>query len=150
MSRFTQAPFKKPSPLDLPRLHPLSPPDTEVTTDTAVNALPREQGTYMDTSYMKYSKVDAIESYAPPMPVPEPQVAGGKFRRPSNLQYHSSSFMRNDHRPRSATRWLIMAIPPLAVARETGHGSSVMLNSAARSNNGVLLPLFSNVSLEIY
>ena len=145
MSRFTQAPFKKPSPLDLPRLQPLSPPETEVTTDTAVNALPREQGAYIDAAYMKYSKVDAIESYAPSMPAPEPQITGGKFRRPSHLQYHSSSSVRSDHRPRSATRWLVMIIPPPAVAKE--HGSSVLLNSAARSNHGVLLPLFSNESL---
>lgn len=154
MSRFTQAPFKKPSPLDLPRpFHPLSPPETDVTVDsTAVNQGPRDSSAYiMDASYMKYSKVDALDAFAPSVqtqtPTPDPQFANGKYRRPSNLAYHSSSSLRGEsHRPRSATRWLVMVIPPNGVAREHGSGSGVFLNAAARSNHGVLLPLFSNVS----
>ena len=152
MSRFTQAPFKKPSPLDLPRpYHPLSPPETDVTADSTTVNQSRDTSAYMDAAYMKYSKVDAFETFAPSVPMPEPQLANGKYRRPSNLQYHSSTSIRSEHRPRSATRWLVMVIPPPVVAQEHGSGSGMLLNASARSNHGILLPLLSNVcGLGIY
>ncbi|EJD01471.1 uncharacterized protein FOMMEDRAFT_135678 [Fomitiporia mediterranea MF3/22] len=147
MSRFTRPPFYKPSPFDIPRpVHPLSPPETEVTADSLppMNIVPRDMGSYADVgASSSHTRVDSTDNYQ--VAGVELQTPNGRFRRPSNLAYLHSGSLRGDLRlPRSATRWLVMVIPPPPISRE--HGSGIFLNAPARASHGVLLPLLPSLS----
>ncbi|KAI5124813.1 hypothetical protein M0805_005444 [Coniferiporia weirii] len=148
MSRLTR-PFHKSSRYDLPRpVHPLSPPDTDITADSVqlppMNIVPRDMGLYTDPATSSYTKVDSAEHYHPASS--EAQRPSGHFRRTSNLTYHPPVSLRHEARsaPRSATRWLVMVFPPSAVSRE--HGSSIFLEATARASHAVLMPLLPSLS----
>lgn len=140
MSRLTR-PYYKPI-YDLPRpVHPLSPPETDITADSIPVNVGTREASYTDLTSLFHTKVDPPEvHHAPPSEAPSHRI------RRSNLSYvHNGSF-RNESRsaPRSATRWLIMVLPPPAVSREHSHG--LYLNASARSGQTILMPLFPSVS----
>ncbi|KAL5487640.1 hypothetical protein ACEPAI_5748 [Sanghuangporus weigelae] len=160
MSRFTRPPFHKPSPFDIPRPvnpHPPSPPETEITADSVplppMSIVSRDLHAYTDIgASSSFTRVDAPEMYYHSTAVLESQTQAstpnmnGRFRRPSNLSYLHPGSLRNDLRaaPRSATRWLVMVIPPTAVARE--HGNGTFLSASLQTSQGVLLPLLPSLS----
>ncbi|KAL5507850.1 hypothetical protein ACEPAH_5468 [Sanghuangporus vaninii] len=160
MSRFTRPPFHKPSPFDIPRpvnLHPPSPPETEITADSVplppMSIVSRDLHAYTDIgASSSFTRVDTPEMYHHSTAGLESQTQAstpnmnGRFRRPSNLSYLHPGSLRNDLRaaPRSATRWLVMVIPPHTVARE--HGNGTFLNASLHTPQGVLLPLLPSLS----
>ncbi|KAL5527792.1 hypothetical protein ACEPAG_6593 [Sanghuangporus baumii] len=160
MSRFTRPPFHKPSPFDIPRPvnpHPPSPPETEITADSVplppMSIVSRDLHAYTDIgASSSFTRVDTPEMYHHLTAGLESQTQAstpnmnGRFRRPSNLSYLHPGSLRNDLRaaPRSATRWLVMVIPPSAIARE--HGNGTFLNTSLHTSQGVLLPLLPSLS----
>lgn len=162
MSRFTRPPFHKPSPFDIPRPvnpHPPSPPETEITAESILlppmSIVSRDfhTGSFTDLgASSSFTRVDSPETYHHSTAGADSQTQAstpnmnGRFRRPSNLSYLHPGSLRNDLRagPRSATRWLVMVIPPPVIARE--HGNGTFLNASLHTNQGVLLPLLPSVS----
>lgn len=145
MSRITRAPFYKPSLYDFPKpTHPLSPPDTEVESLPPMNLVSREPSS-TDLSMSSYTKVDPNDSYTG-LPV-DASTPTSRFRRPSSLAYvHSGPSRDVRQAPRSATRYLIVVVPPPAVSRE--YTSATFLSHTSRSleSSGVLIPLLPSVS----
>ena len=143
MSRLTR-PFYKPV-YDVPRpVHPLSPPETDITAETIPVNIGSREISYADLTSSPYTKVDTLDAHHAP-----PSEATSSRMRRSNLSYvHNGSF-RNESRsaPRSATRWLVMVLPPPAVSREHTHG--LYLNAAARTSQAILMPLFPSVSNQL-
>lgn len=143
MSRLTR-PFYKQS-YDFPRpVHPISPPETDITADSIPVNLNNRELSFTEFTNSTYTKVDPLESHAAHMHPSE--IPNGRFRK-SNLSYVSSNSFRNDSRsaPRSATRWLIMVLPPPTISREHNHG--LYLNASARTGQTILMPLFTSVSI---
>ena len=144
MSRLTRTPFHKPSLHDIPRpVHPLSPPDTEDSLPLHVHSVSREASS-SDMSMSFITKVDPMDQY---QSVPVDAASTPKvFRRPSTLNYlHSGPARESRSVPRPATRWLIIMVPPAAVARNA-QTSNLFLNPSNRSSNGILMPLLPSVS----
>lgn len=148
MSRLTNSLFHKPAPIELRPGHPLSPPDTDIDSIPHLPAPvhpPYREGPSANDLYYS-SRVDAVEAYSrPPQPI---DTNSGRFRRTSSIAYHNSG-IRGELRsaPKPANKWLVVVVPPPTVSREHGSGeNNSYLQPASRAFQGLLMPLFSNVS----
>ena len=144
MSRLTASPFHKPSPYQFPRpVHPLSPPDT----DSELGA-PMQPASVAGSNSVMFG-VDFVEQ-APQLLPQLAESPAARFKRVSTLAYNKSGLREPQERSMPTSKSLVVIVPPESFSQEHGQlGHTLSSGPRNRLSHGILMPLFSTVSIFI-
>jgi hypothetical protein len=144
-----------PSPFEFPNArasHPLSPPDTD--DDFSLGAQQQQpQQSRMPHPMARTVSVGLgldIDGSGAGSGLPAPSLGTPNSRLKKMSYVHAAGHREGRERAQQKSKWLVVVIPPPAMAREHGQlGHTLSQGPSSRLSNGVLMPLFPTVSVPV-